>query len=231
MPDVLDAILAFALALVVVWISTPVVKSLAWRIGAIDEPRARGLHQMPTARLGGVAILAGDRLPRARLPALRPADHRHPDRRDGDRGGGSRRRPARSLRRREARGPGARGGDARRRGRARRDDDAAVRRTPRPRRLVVSADGDRDRRGHEHRQLHRRRGRPCRGRVHDRGPDVRGDRAVARPQRGGRAGDADRGRVARLPAPRLPPGLDLPGRLRARTCSGTCWPRSRCRAR
>src|SRR3954468_25095957 len=59
MPDVLDAILAFFLALVVVWISTPVVKAMAWRIGAIDEPRASGLHQMPTARLGGVAILGG----------------------------------------------------------------------------------------------------------------------------------------------------------------------------
>ena len=59
MPDTLDAFLAFALALIVVWISTPVVKSLAWRIGAIDEPRERGLHQLPTARLGGVAILAG----------------------------------------------------------------------------------------------------------------------------------------------------------------------------
>src|SRR5438093_7833562 len=59
MPDLLDAFLAFALALVVVWITTPVVKSLAWRIGAIDEPRERGLHQMPTARLGGLAILAG----------------------------------------------------------------------------------------------------------------------------------------------------------------------------
>ena len=60
MPDLLDAFLAFALALVVVWISTPVVKSLAWRIGAIDEPRERGLHQFPTPRLGGLAILAGD---------------------------------------------------------------------------------------------------------------------------------------------------------------------------
>jgi UDP-GlcNAc:undecaprenyl-phosphate/decaprenyl-phosphate GlcNAc-1-phosphate transferase len=59
MPDLLDAFLAFFLALVVVWISTPVVKSLAWRIGAIDEPRERGLHQMPTPRLGGLAILAG----------------------------------------------------------------------------------------------------------------------------------------------------------------------------
>ena len=48
MPDVLDALLAFALALLVVWIATPVVKAMAWRIGAIDEPRERGLHQMPT---------------------------------------------------------------------------------------------------------------------------------------------------------------------------------------
>jgi UDP-GlcNAc:undecaprenyl-phosphate GlcNAc-1-phosphate transferase len=59
MPNLSDAFLAFALALVVVWISTPVVKSLAWRIGAIDEPRPRGLHQFPTPRLGGLAILAG----------------------------------------------------------------------------------------------------------------------------------------------------------------------------
>src|ERR671923_2804663 len=59
MPDLSDAFLAFALALVVVWICTPVAKSLAWRIGAIDEPRARGLHQFPTPRLGGLAILAG----------------------------------------------------------------------------------------------------------------------------------------------------------------------------
>ena len=59
MPNLPDAFLAFALALVVVWISTPVVKSLAWRIGAIDEPRERGLHQMPTPRLGWLAILAG----------------------------------------------------------------------------------------------------------------------------------------------------------------------------
>src|ERR1051325_884067 len=59
MPNLPDPFLAFALALVVVWISTPVVKSFAWRIGAIDEPRERGLHQMPTPRLGGLAILAG----------------------------------------------------------------------------------------------------------------------------------------------------------------------------
>jgi UDP-GlcNAc:undecaprenyl-phosphate GlcNAc-1-phosphate transferase len=54
-----DALLALALALAVTWITTPVAKRIAWRIGAIDEPRARGLHQFPTPRLGGMAILAG----------------------------------------------------------------------------------------------------------------------------------------------------------------------------
>jgi UDP-GlcNAc:undecaprenyl-phosphate/decaprenyl-phosphate GlcNAc-1-phosphate transferase len=58
-PDLLDAFLAFGLALVVVWIATPVAKAAAWRIGAIDEPRQRGLHQFPTPRMGGMAILAG----------------------------------------------------------------------------------------------------------------------------------------------------------------------------
>jgi len=50
MPNLSDAFLAFGLALVATWISTPVVKSLAWRIGAIDEPRTRGLHQFRAFR-------------------------------------------------------------------------------------------------------------------------------------------------------------------------------------
>jgi UDP-GlcNAc:undecaprenyl-phosphate GlcNAc-1-phosphate transferase len=50
---------AAALALAVVWIVTPVVVRIAWRLGAIDTPRARGLHQFPTPRLGGVALLVG----------------------------------------------------------------------------------------------------------------------------------------------------------------------------
>lgn len=54
-----DALLALALALAVTWIATPIAKRIAWRIGAIDEPRERGLHQFPTPRLGGIAILAG----------------------------------------------------------------------------------------------------------------------------------------------------------------------------
>ena len=207
--------LAFALALVVVWISTPVVKSLAWRIGAIDEPRERGLHQLPDA----AARRSGDPGPGSWRPAscgCRPSQQtngilvgRH-----GDRRGGHRRRPARPLRGREARGAGAGRRRAGGRGRAGGDHDAAVPRPPRPRRRLLSAHGARDRRRDEHRQLHRRRRRPRRGRVHDRGRHLRGDRAVARPQRGGRARDADRGRGARLPAPRVPPRVDLPRRLR-----------------
>jgi UDP-GlcNAc:undecaprenyl-phosphate GlcNAc-1-phosphate transferase len=57
MPSVGDGILGFGLALVIALLATPVMGALAWRIGAIDEPRERGLHQHPTPRLGGLAIL------------------------------------------------------------------------------------------------------------------------------------------------------------------------------
>ncbi|MEA2272347.1 MAG: UDP-GlcNAc:undecaprenyl-phosphate/decaprenyl-phosphate GlcNAc-phosphate transferase [Solirubrobacteraceae bacterium] len=57
MPSVGDGILGFGLAMVIALLTTPVFGALAWRIGAIDEPRERGLHQRPTPRLGGLAIL------------------------------------------------------------------------------------------------------------------------------------------------------------------------------
>jgi UDP-GlcNAc:undecaprenyl-phosphate GlcNAc-1-phosphate transferase len=56
-PDLTDGFLALALAAVVSLLATPVAGALAWRIGAIDTPRERGLHQFPTPRLGGLAIL------------------------------------------------------------------------------------------------------------------------------------------------------------------------------
>jgi UDP-GlcNAc:undecaprenyl-phosphate GlcNAc-1-phosphate transferase len=56
-PTLTDGFLAFALAAVVSLLATPVAGALAWRIGAIDTPRERGLHQFPTPRLGGLAIL------------------------------------------------------------------------------------------------------------------------------------------------------------------------------
>jgi len=57
LPSVGDGILGFGLALVIALLSTPIIRALAWRIGAIDEPRARGLHHEPTPRLGGLAML------------------------------------------------------------------------------------------------------------------------------------------------------------------------------
>jgi len=57
MPNVGDGIEGFGLALVIALLTTPVFRTLAWRIGAIDEPRERGLHHEPTPRLGGLAIL------------------------------------------------------------------------------------------------------------------------------------------------------------------------------
>src|SRR5215210_227878 len=57
MPTVGDGILGFGLAMVIALLATPVMRALAWRIGAIDEPRERGLHQRATPRLGGLAIL------------------------------------------------------------------------------------------------------------------------------------------------------------------------------
>jgi len=58
MSDLDTALGAFALALVVSWIVTPVAGRIAWRVGAIDTPRERGLHVFPTPRLGGMAVLA-----------------------------------------------------------------------------------------------------------------------------------------------------------------------------
>ena len=230
MPSVLDAILAFALALVVVWIATPVVKALAWRIGAIDEPRERGLHQFPTPRLGGLAILAG--VVAAGLVFL-PSDQQT----TGILAGATVivavgiaddlldlsadvKLAGQVL---AAVVPVAAGvrvetmtlpflghldlGDA-----------------------LLPADGDRHRRGDEHRQLHRRRGRPRRGRVHDRRRHLRGDRAVARPQRGRRARDADRRARRSATCATASTRRRSSSATPDRTCSATCWPRSPCRA-
>ncbi|MDQ3935287.1 MAG: undecaprenyl/decaprenyl-phosphate alpha-N-acetylglucosaminyl 1-phosphate transferase [Actinomycetota bacterium] len=58
MPSTGEGFAAMALALVVALLTTPIAGHIATRIGAIDMPRARGLHQFPTPRLGGLAILA-----------------------------------------------------------------------------------------------------------------------------------------------------------------------------
>ena len=58
-PNELDALYAFLLAAAVTALLTPVTMRLARAVGAIDEPRERGLSERPTPLLGGVAIFAG----------------------------------------------------------------------------------------------------------------------------------------------------------------------------
>ena len=52
--------LALIVALVVSFAMSPLVKSFAYKVGAIDVPRdARRMHKTPTPRLGGLAIFLG----------------------------------------------------------------------------------------------------------------------------------------------------------------------------
>lgn len=55
----LDAVFAFLVALAVAAVTTPFVAKLATKVGAVDEPRDRGLAARVTPLLGGLAILAG----------------------------------------------------------------------------------------------------------------------------------------------------------------------------
>jgi UDP-GlcNAc:undecaprenyl-phosphate GlcNAc-1-phosphate transferase len=54
-----DAVYAFLAALAAAALLTPLTKWLARRVGAIDQPRERGLADRPLPRLGGLAIFAG----------------------------------------------------------------------------------------------------------------------------------------------------------------------------
>jgi UDP-GlcNAc:undecaprenyl-phosphate/decaprenyl-phosphate GlcNAc-1-phosphate transferase len=55
----LDALYAFLAAAAVTALLTPVTMRLAKVLGAVDEPRERGLSDRPTPLLGGMAIFAG----------------------------------------------------------------------------------------------------------------------------------------------------------------------------
>ncbi len=58
-PSESSALFAFLLAAVVTALLTPLTMRLAQRIGAVDQPRERGLAERPTPLLGGLAIFAG----------------------------------------------------------------------------------------------------------------------------------------------------------------------------
>jgi UDP-GlcNAc:undecaprenyl-phosphate GlcNAc-1-phosphate transferase len=52
-----DAALAFIAAAAIAWLMVPYVERLAFRVGAIDYPKERSLHDRPMPRLSGLAIL------------------------------------------------------------------------------------------------------------------------------------------------------------------------------
>ena len=55
-----NILITFILAFVVTFATTPFVKKLAFKIGAVDVPKDnRRMHKKPTARLGGLAIFLG----------------------------------------------------------------------------------------------------------------------------------------------------------------------------
>src|SRR5438270_1568987 len=58
-PSELDAALAFLVAAAVTALLTPLTMRIALAVGAIDEPRERGLSDRPTPLLGGLAIFGG----------------------------------------------------------------------------------------------------------------------------------------------------------------------------
>ena len=54
-----DALWGLLLAAAVAFAATPLMARLAYRVGAVDNPKERGLHDAPTPSLGGLAIFAG----------------------------------------------------------------------------------------------------------------------------------------------------------------------------
>ncbi len=58
-PTELDALYAFLAAAFVTALLTPLTKRIARAVGAIDQPRERGLSERSTPLLGGIAIFAG----------------------------------------------------------------------------------------------------------------------------------------------------------------------------
>jgi UDP-GlcNAc:undecaprenyl-phosphate/decaprenyl-phosphate GlcNAc-1-phosphate transferase len=78
-PTELDALYAFLAAAFVTALLTPVTKRLARAVGAIDQPRERGLSERSTPLLGGLAIFAGALVAGLIwLPAGYPATPHHP---------------------------------------------------------------------------------------------------------------------------------------------------------
>ncbi len=60
MSIIYEYIITFALAFIVAFSATPIVRRFAFRIGAVDVPKdERRMHKKPIALIGGLAIVAG----------------------------------------------------------------------------------------------------------------------------------------------------------------------------
>ena len=58
--DYANMIFAFVIAFIFTFATTPLVRRLAYRIGAVDVPKdKRRVHKRPTPRIGGLAIIFG----------------------------------------------------------------------------------------------------------------------------------------------------------------------------
>src|SRR5919197_1014242 len=57
-PDIY-ALYAFGVAAALAWLLVPLAEALARRVGAMDYPNERSLHEVPTPKLSGLAILVG----------------------------------------------------------------------------------------------------------------------------------------------------------------------------
>jgi UDP-GlcNAc:undecaprenyl-phosphate GlcNAc-1-phosphate transferase len=58
-PPEIYALYAFLAAAALAWVLVPATERIARRINAIDVPRERSIHSVPTPKLGGLAMLAG----------------------------------------------------------------------------------------------------------------------------------------------------------------------------
>ena len=60
MSNIYEYIITFALAFIIAFSATPIVRRLAFKIGAVDIPKdERRMHKKPIALIGGLAIVAG----------------------------------------------------------------------------------------------------------------------------------------------------------------------------
>lgn len=53
------SVVAFILAFLISFFTTPVAKKIAFKVGAIAKPRKRDMHSKPIPRMGGIAIFLG----------------------------------------------------------------------------------------------------------------------------------------------------------------------------